>query len=92
MKPVFKCDFCDFKGTEADVAKHEATCNENYTRESCETCEHEAFENLKQIRCKMGKKVPEGHVYEHCDCYQRREKQKSDNPLTDIMRMMFSGI
>ena len=30
MKPIYRCEYCDFTGIEEDVLKHEETCNKNY--------------------------------------------------------------
>ena len=32
MKPVFKCEYCNFIGTEEEVIKHEDDCSSNYNR------------------------------------------------------------
>lgn len=32
MKPVFKCDYCNFVGTQEEVEKHEPTCIDNYDK------------------------------------------------------------
>jgi hypothetical protein len=40
MKPLFRCDYCDFTGVEEEVIKHEETCMHNHTRRSCSTCKH----------------------------------------------------
>ena len=37
MKPVFKCDYCQFMGTEEEVSEHEPKCFDNYDRRSCYT-------------------------------------------------------
>ena len=34
MKPVFKCEYCTFMGTEEEVKAHEDTCFENYDKKS----------------------------------------------------------
>ena len=77
MKPVFKCDYCEFMGTEEDVKKHELICSDNYDRQSCYTC---LYKNLKSkdgnlfYECKDGKKIPEGKIIEFCSNYKRKEK------------------
>ena len=30
MKPIYRCEYCDFTGIEEDVMKHEEACNKNY--------------------------------------------------------------
>lgn len=86
MKPVFKCDYCDFMGTEKEVKEHESKCTENYTRKSCYTCQHRKFVNLTQFHCKCGIEIPEGKIFEFCPKYERREK-----PI-DFMDLFCGGL
>ena len=74
MKPVFKCDYCNFMSTEDEVKKHEPSCYSNYDRKSCHTCEHKKHKSLKSIECACGKEVPDGKIYEFCEVYKRKEK------------------
>ena len=87
MKPVFKCDYCDFMGTEFDVEKHEVECPENYNRRSCFTCRHHGYEGLDFI-CGCGVELPAGKMCEFCPKYERGE---SSDPLGDFMNLMFGG-
>lgn len=89
MKQVFKCDYCNFMGTQEEVEKHESTCFDNYDRKSCYTCEYRTFKNLKQFGCTCGKEIPEGKLIEFCPEYKRKEK--SDNPFGDIIGGIFGG-
>ena len=89
MKPVFKCDYCDFMGTEDEVKIHERSCVENYDRRSCHTCEYRKFKNHKQYECANGREIPKDQIYEFCGKYKRR--LKSDNPWSDIVDAMFGG-
>ena len=88
MKPVFKCDYCDFIGVEPEVKKHEAECSENYTRRSCFTCKHRGYSSLS-FTCDCGKVIPEGKVYELCPKYEREEK--SSDPLNGFLELMLGG-
>ena len=85
MKPVFKCDYCDFMGTESEVKKHEVECPENYTKRSCFTCKNRRYKGLN-FECSVGIDIPEGKVCEFCPKYERG---KSANPYTDMFDVMF---
>jgi hypothetical protein len=87
MKPVFKCDYCDFIGTEQEVKEHEVKCTDNYDRRSCYTCEYKIFnKKLTGYECTEGREIPEGQIYEFCGKYKR--KPKSDNAWQDLMDVM----
>ena len=76
MKPVFKCDYCKFMGTEEEVKGHEPKCSDNYDRKSCYTCMHKKIGrvvdkdvddivNGKAVivyECRLGKEIPEGSL------------------------------
>lgn len=89
MKPVFKCDYCDYMNTEDKVKEHEITCTENYTRRSCLTCKHKVLKGIDKFECTCGKEIPEGKMFEFCPQYERKEK--SDNPLADLFGDIFRG-
>lgn len=88
MKPVFKCDYCSFIGTEKEVKEHEPKCYKNYDRQSCYTCEYK-YAEYSQYICKAGKTIPENSVIEFCDKYKRKEK--SESILADLMDAMFKS-
>lgn len=84
MKPVFKCDYCKFMGTEEDVKEHEPSCMYNYDRSSCYTCKHKKIisKNEKLIyECEVNMNIPEGKIYEFCKFYERK---KETNFFTDL--------
>ena len=90
MKPVFKCDYCSFMGTEEEVKEHEEKCMDNYDRRSCYTCEYkEVIPGTYGYKCANGIEIPEGQIYEFCDKYNR--KPKPDNPWSDVVNAMFGG-
>lgn len=89
MKPVFKCDYCDFMGTEQQVNEHEPGCFENYDRKSCFTCEHKSYKSIHQIKCACGREIPEDKILEFCPEYKRKEK--SEKPLYDLFGGIFGG-
>ena len=90
MKPVFKCDYCDFMDTEDKVREHELKCTENYDRRSCHTCEYKKFnKDFTAYECTNGRELPEGKIYEFCGKYKR--KSKSDNPWSGLVDAMFGG-
>lgn len=80
MKPVFKCDYCDFVGTENEVTNHEPNCRENYNMKSCYTCKHnekaEFVEGGIKYICDKGKDIPVNNIYEFCDEYEKKEKKE----------------
>lgn len=76
MKPVFKCDYCKFMGTEEEVKEHEPICTDNYDRKSCYTCAHKMMKSKDKqwcYECKLGKEITVGTIYEFCPQYERRE-------------------
>lgn len=81
MNLVFKCDYCNFMGTEEEVREHEPKCYENYDRKSCNTCVHKGeikYTNDGWVyECSIGVNVPVKCVYEFCPRYERKEKPKS---------------
>lgn len=78
MKPVFKCDYCNFMGTEEEVKEHEPKCFDNYNRKSCFTCKHKSWKNAKQYKCACGIEIPEDKIWEFCSQYEREEVPKND--------------
>ena len=85
MKPVFKCEYCDYMDTEEKVKEHELTCVNNYDRKSCFTCVHKGFKSLKQYKCALGKEIPEGKIFEFCPQYERKaEPETIDNLFSDL--------
>ena len=93
MKPVFKCDYCKFMGTEEEVKEHEPTCMDNYDRRSCYTCQNRGrlsmANNLVKYECGKEIDIPEGKIIEFCPMYTRKEK--SDNPFDFLMTDLFGG-
>lgn len=91
MKPVYKCDYCNFMGTEEATRDHELTCMDNYDRKSCHTCVHKKFGKLDvkviNYECAAGREIPEGKLYEFCPQYERKEK--SVYPLTNLFGGLF---
>lgn len=86
MKPVFKCDYCNFMGTEEEVREHEPKCIYNYDRKSCYTCKHrngltKTKDNEITYKCMLDKDIPFKSVYEFCPEYERKEI----NPLVDLL-------
>ena len=91
MKPVFMCDYCNFIGIEKAVKEHEPKCIKNYTRRSCYTCEHaDSIYFLNTVKCKLGKEIPDGKIYEFCPSHKRRAEEK-DNDISNILVDLFGG-
>jgi hypothetical protein len=78
-------------GTEEDVKQHELECLDNWTRKSCTTCMYREFKTIKQFSCSRGKEIPEGHMLENCDKYERKEKSDKYYDLGNIFGDMFGG-
>lgn len=78
MKPVYKCDYCSFIGTEDEVREHEPQCYENYDMKSCWSCKNRGKmtmeDKLIKYECEAGKDVPAGNIFQYCDLYERKEK------------------
>lgn len=90
MKPVFKCDYCNFIGTEEQVRKHEdEDCYDNYTKRSCTTCVHKSIASLKQYKCNCGIEIPEGKMMTQCKKYERKEK---NDTFSDLLGGLFGGL
>lgn len=88
MKPVFKCEYCKFMGTEEEVKKHEPDCYQNYDMRSCYTCKYkESYFGDKYeetyfgkspsitFKCNQGVVLPENQIYEHCKYYEKDEQK-----------------
>lgn len=95
MKPVYKCDYCKFMGTEEEVRKHEAECYDNYDLRSCTTCSHKKTYPSKtknilwNYKCNCGIEVPEGKMMTNCKQYERQEKTHA---FDDLFGAMFGGL
>lgn len=92
MKPVFKCDYCNFMGIEEEVKKHEITCTDNYDKKSCYTCKYRKTkftDGSMTFNCEVVD-IPEGKFLEFCDSYERKEK--SDAPFKELFRDIFGGM
>ena len=89
MKPVFKCEYCNFMGDEDQVREHEPKCLDNYDRRSFYTCKNRHIATLTQFQCECGKEIPEGNIYEFCDSYERKEKINYD--ISNIFGDLFGG-
>lgn len=94
MKPVYKCDYCSFMGTEDEVKEHELECYNNYDRRSCHTCKHKRIipcKSAKEIKtawmykCELEKEIPEGKFFEFCDLYEEKEKQNFEGLFSDML-------
>ena len=89
MKPVFKCEYCTFMGTEEEVKAHEDTCFENYDKKSCYTCKHREYLSPKQIKCNVGKEIPENMIVKNCEKYKRKEESKLNTSLSGLFGSLF---
>ena len=73
MKPLYRCEYCDFTGTEEEVKEHEATCIKNYNLKGCLTCMNCNTDGFSSITCMAGRDIPEGHMYKDCSDYKQGE-------------------
>lgn len=92
MKPVFKCDYCEFMGTDEEVKEHEPVCRDNYDLKNCYTCQHrgklESAEGGCRYQCNKGKDIPVNCILQFCPEYEREEK-KTDN-ISNIFGNIFN--
>lgn len=75
MKPIYRCEYCDFTDIEEEVQKHEAGCPKNYNRKNCWTCKHCWTDGIKTIGCNKGKEIPEGKMYTYCETHEIGEPE-----------------
>ena len=93
MKPIYRCEYCDFTGIEDEVKEHEDTCVYNYTKKSCLTCKHKDFKNWKTIECKRDVELPEGKMLEQCVKYEKDDTQKETVSWNSIFgKSLFGGL
>lgn len=90
MKQLFRCDFCDFTGTEQEVSEHEKECAKNPTLKSCMTCKH-CRKMITYVTCKLGKEIEEGKYIINCSYYERG-KPSEDSPFGKVFGNLFGGI
>lgn len=90
MKPVFKCDYCDFMGIEEKVKEHEEDCHKNYDKRSCFTCKNrKTYTNPLRFECDEGVEIPPNSLIEHCNCYERKEEDKTS--IGNLFSSLFGG-
>ena len=82
MKPLYRCEYCEFTGTEEEVKEHEATCIKNYNLKGCLTCVHCNTDGFKTITCMAGREIPEGQMYQNCS-YHKQGKVE----VTGVMKV-----
>ncbi len=90
MKQLFRCEYCDFTGTDEEVIQHEEKCFHNYTKKSCSTCNHKETKGLN-YKCTAGKDIPDGQMYVGCDKYEWDEKDHVCR-LNSPFHNLFGGI
>lgn len=57
MKPVFKCEYCNFIGTEKEIEEHEKVCINNPDVKCCQNCRY-AYEDTYAITSGFDKPTP----------------------------------
>ena len=93
MKPVYKCDYCNFIGTEDAVREHEARCYDNYDLRGCTTCTYKKTCPSEKplawhFECDCGLEIPEGKMLVGCEKYERKEK----TVYNDFLDGLFGGL
>ena len=71
MRPLYRCDYCDFTGTEDEVKSHEEGCIKNHTLKGCFTCAHCNTDGFSSITCMAGRDIPDGHMIQGCYLYAK---------------------
>ena len=95
MKQLYRCDYCDFTGTEEEVEKHEANCPDNYTLKSCLTCKYKQLNSTwDSVVCTCGKDVPEKSYIKYCNKYERSENNNLEDGggIGSIFGNLFGGV
>ena len=72
MKPVFKCDYCNFMGTKEVVEEHEKICIDNPEVKCCQNCIY-AYEGTYAISSGFDKLTPK------CICMYRPYTNHNSN-------------
>lgn len=84
MKQIFKCEYCNFMGTEDVVKPHEETCVYNGEKKDCRSCKYVSYKfpykdgTMYRYTCKKGKEIPEGKQFLNCDLHETRDSTYSD--------------
>ena len=92
MKQVYQCDYCNFRGTEEEVLKHEEARIHNTSRKSFLTSKYQQYKNLKAVTCTNGIDIPDGSYMQHCPNYEDEEKVKPSGNFSDIFGDIFGGL
>lgn len=74
MKPVFKCEYCNFIGTKEAVEEHEKVCIDNPEVKCCQNCRY-AYEDAYSISSGFDKLTPK------CICMYRPDTDDNSNVL-----------
>ena len=94
MKPIFKCEYCNFMGIEDVVKTHEESCIYNGEKKDCTSCKYadckwvSITEGKFNYICKKGKNIPEGKQFLNCDMHETRDSKysptglRNDNPFS----------
>ncbi len=75
MKPIYRCDYCDYMGTENEVMAHEKTCVKNFNNKGCLTCVFCKTDGMHGCECSKGQSIPEGKQLLYCDAYENGEPE-----------------
>jgi hypothetical protein len=92
MKQVYRCEYCDYMGTEDEVREHEIKCYWNYDRKSCWTCKHRDPNSLMRFKCLLGTEIADGCLIEFCGKYERDDDRKHSKTSSNIFRGFFGGL
>lgn len=91
MISLYKCDYCNFIGSEEEVYKHENICEHNPSRLNCSSCQYSSFKTMKQYKCTLRpeREIPENQEFINCPDHSIREYPHT---MKDIMGNIFGGL
>ena len=75
MKPIYRCEYCNFTGIKEEVQKHEEECVKNYNLKSCLSCKHCMSDGFQKVECKQGIEIPEGKMRTNCSKHEVGEME-----------------
>ena len=85
MQPVYRCDYCNRKGSKAEIKKTRARLRFNKARRTCHTCCYR--EGWTFFKCKNGKDLPEKSYMQNCDAWA--DDVKEDDPFSIYLDSFF---
>ena len=87
MIQLYRCSYCDFTGSMAEVATHEKECYKNSNNKGCLTCKN-CSSMLTYVTCKKNRSIPEGKSIQQCSLYEQGEPS-NDSPFAKLFGNLF---